>query len=103
VSVSVEVLFAGFGSATPDGAAIVAVLLSVPVVDGLIVPTSVYVTDPPTGRLTPWLMLPDPLAVHVAPPAATHVQLTLVSVPGTVSVTVAPFAALGPAFEATIV
>jgi hypothetical protein len=48
-------------------------------------------------------MLPDPLAVHVAPPAAAHVQLTLVSVPGTVSVTIAPFAAFGPAFEATIV
>jgi hypothetical protein len=101
----VEVLFAGFGSASPCGRATVAVLLSVPVADGLIVPVRVYVTDPPTGRETPWLMLPDPLAGprHVAPPAAAQVQLTLVSVPGTVSVTVAPFTTLGPAFEATIV
>src|SRR5258708_7271431 len=103
VSVSVGVCFAGVGSPTPNGVATVAVLLSVPVAEGLIVPASVYVPDPPTGRLTPWLMPPAPLAVHVAPPAATHVQVTPVIVPGTVSVTVAGLAGLGPAFHATIV
>src|SRR5882672_2041775 len=48
-------------------------------------------------------MLPEPLAVQVPPPAPTQVQLTPVIVAGSVSVTVAPVTALGPAFDATIV
>jgi hypothetical protein len=103
VSVSVALLFAGFGSVTPLGTATVAVLLSVPVADALTVPVSVYVTLPLTGRFTVSLMLPEPLAVQVPPPAPTHVQLAPVIVAGRVSVTVAPVTALGPAFDATIV
>ena len=47
-------------------------------------------------------MLPEPDAVHVPPPAPTHVQVQ-VSEAGKVSATVAPVALLGPAFEAVIV
>ena len=48
-------------------------------------------------------MLPLPEAVHVAPPAATQVQVTPVSIAGKMSATVAPVTASGPAFEATSV
>ena len=48
-------------------------------------------------------MLPLPAAVHVPPPAATHVQVTPVSVAGKVSATVAPVTADGPTFRAVIV
>src|SRR5258706_63726 len=48
-------------------------------------------------------MLPNPLAVQSPPPAPTQVQLAPVIASGSVSTTVAPFAALGPTFEATIV
>ena len=48
-------------------------------------------------------MLPEPEAVHVPPPAPTHVHVAPVSDAGSVSVTVAPVTALGPAFDATIV
>src|SRR5882672_827186 len=48
-------------------------------------------------------MLPEPLAAQVPPPAPTQVQLAPVIATGSVSVTVAPVTALGPAFEATIV
>src|SRR2546425_594755 len=48
-------------------------------------------------------MLPGPLAVQVPPPAPAQVQLAAVIVAGSVSVTVAPLTALGPAFEATMV
>src|SRR5512139_3384600 len=48
-------------------------------------------------------MFPDPLAVQLPPPAPAQVQPTPVIVAGTVSVTVAPLAALGPAFDATTV
>jgi hypothetical protein len=81
----------------------VAVLLRLPVADPLIVPVRAYVTVPPTGRFTIWLMLPDPLAVQLPPPAPTQVHVAPVISAGTVSVTVAPFARLGPAFDTTIV
>ncbi len=51
---------------------------------------------PPTGRLTVSLMLPEPDAVQVPPPAPTQVQVAPVSAAGKVSATVAPVAALGP-------
>ena len=59
-------------------------------------------------RLTVVLMaLPDPEAApQLDPPVAVHVQVTLArpAVPaGTVSVTVAPVAALGPLFLTVIV
>ena len=47
-------------------------------------------------------MLPDPEAVHVPPPAPTHVHVA-VNEAGKVSATVAPVALLGPAFEAVMV
>jgi hypothetical protein len=56
-----------------------------------------------TGRFTVSLMFPEPLAVQVPPPAPTQVQLAPVIVAGSVSVTVAPVTASGPAFDATIV
>src|SRR6478735_3498732 len=47
-------------------------------------------------------MLPDPDAVHVPPPAPTHVH-EQVSDAGNVSATVEPGALLGPTFDAAIV
>ena len=48
-------------------------------------------------------MLPLPDAGQVPPPAPTHVHVAPVSAAGSVSATVAPVTALGPAFDATIV
>jgi hypothetical protein len=103
VSVSVALLLPGVGSVTPAGAATVAVLESVPVAAGEMVAETVKVTDPPTGRLTVSLMLPEPEAVAVPPPAPTAVQVTPVRDAGKVSATVAPVALLGPALDAVIV
>jgi hypothetical protein len=47
-------------------------------------------------------MFPDPLAVHVPPPAPTHVHVP-VRLAGNVSATVAPGAFDGPAFDAVTV
>ncbi len=88
---------------TPAGAAIVAVLLSVPVADADSVAVSVNVAVPPTGRFTEALMLPLPEAGQVPPPAPTQVHVAPVSATGSVSATVAPVTALGPALDATIV
>ena len=101
-SVSVAALLAGAGSLTPPGAATVAVLLSVPVAAAEIAQLAVYVALAPTGKLTVLLMLPEPLAVQVPPPAPTqvHVQVRLA---GNVSATVAPVTLLGPALLAVIV
>ena len=57
-------------------------------------------TDPPLGKVTKSLMLPEPAAVQVPPPAPTQVQVQ-VRVPGKVSATVAVVFD-GPAFEAVI-
>ncbi len=103
VSVSVALSFAAFGSVTPPGAAIVAVLASVPVADADTVPVTVKVAVPPTVSVTAALMLPLPLAGQLAPPAATHVHVMPVSAAGNASATVAPTTALGPALPATIV
>src|SRR3989442_1063814 len=103
VSVSVAALLAGLGSVTPPGAVTVAVLLSLPVADALIVPVRVWVTVAPPGRLTVSLMLPDPLGPHVPPPAPRQVQVTPVIAAGTESATVAPVTEVGPALDATIV
>jgi hypothetical protein len=69
----------------------------------LIAATAVYITDPPAGRLTVSLILPEPEAVHVPPPAPTQVQVTPVIAAGNVSATVEPGALLGPALDAVIV
>src|SRR5262249_25642165 len=56
------------------------------------------VTVPPTGTLTVELMLPLPAgALQTPPPAPTHVHVAPVSAAGSVSITVAPTALLGPA------
>ena len=47
-------------------------------------------------------MFPDPLAVHVPPPAPTHVHVA-VNAAGKESATVAPAASDGPAFDAVTV
>src|SRR6185369_14442417 len=102
VSLSVAELLPGVGSVTPAGAATVAVLLKVPVAAAEILQLAVYVMLPPLGRFTVSLMLPLPEAVHVPPPAPTHVQVQ-VSDAGNVSATVAPVALLGPALLAVMV
>jgi len=102
VSLSVAELLPGLGSVTPAGAVTVAVLDSVPVAAAEMAALTVYVTDPPAGRLTVSVMLPEPAAVQVPPPAPTQVQVA-VSEAGNVSATVAPVALLGPALDAVIV
>src|SRR6185295_1613760 len=102
VSVSVAELLPGVGSVTPAGAATVAVLESVPVADGEIVQLAVYVTLPPAGRLTVSLMLPEPDAVQVPPPAPTQVHVQLRTA-GKVSATEEPGALLGPELEPVMV
>src|SRR5206468_4817827 len=74
-SESVAELFDRSGSAKPLGGATVAVFTSGVVTLALTVPVSVYVTLPPTGRFTVSLMSGPPLAVHVPPPAPTHVHV----------------------------
>lgn len=103
VSMSVEELLPGVGSTTGGAATTVAVLLKVPVAAAESVPVAVNVTEPPTGKLTVALMLPEPDAEQVAPPAPTQVQVTPVIDAGKVSATIEPGALLGPAFEATMV
>ena len=59
---------------------------------------------PLTGMLTVSLIFPFPVVVFpLAPPVTVEVYVTLVSVAGNVSVTVAPVTSLGPAFVAVIV
>jgi len=103
VSVSVALLLPGAGSVTPLGTVTVAVLLSEPVTEGEIEQLAVYVTLPPLGRFTELLMLPEPDAVQVPPPAPAHVHVQEVSEAGNESATVEPGALLGPEFEAVIV
>lgn len=103
VVVSVALLLPELGSATPVPAITEAVLLSVPVAEAKMVALTVKVTEPPTGRLTIWLRLPEPEAVQEAPPLAEHVQVTAVRAAGKVSETSAAGALLGPSLEATMV
>ena len=63
---------------------------------------AVYVTLLPAARFTESLILPEPDAVHVPPPAPTQVQVQ-VSDAGKVSATVDPVALLGPALLAVMV
>jgi hypothetical protein len=61
------------------------------------------VTVAPASRSTLSLMDPVPLGVQVAPGVDTHVHVAPVRPAGSVSFTVAPNAADGPAFEAVTV
>ena len=102
VSVSSALLLPGVGSVTLPDVATVAVLLSDPVADAAIEQFAVYVTLPPFGRLTRSLMLPEPDAVQLPPPAPPQVHVQA-SDAGNVSATVDPGALLGPAFDAVMV
>jgi hypothetical protein len=107
-SVSEAELFPSFVSRNPLGAVIVAVLLSAPTpaaVAWFKVPVAVRVTTPPLGIVTgKEIALPDPpVAEHVAPSVATHVQVTPSRDNGTESASNAFVAVEGPAFVATMV
>src|SRR4026208_719382 len=96
VSVSVAELLPGFGSVVPAGGVTVAVLTRVPVALADILQVTVKITEPPKGIFTDALILPEPEAGPVAPPAYTAVQLAEVIKAAKLSVTVAPVALLGP-------
>jgi hypothetical protein len=102
VSVSVALLLPGTGSEAPAGTATAAVLLMLPTADGETVTISRKSTLEPTGRLTVWLMLPDPEAVQVAPPLGLQVQVAPSRVGGSVSVTTAPVMGSGPLLATVI-
>jgi hypothetical protein len=103
LTVYVEVLFPGVGSTAPDGELTVAVLLTVPTAEGLIVAVRTKVALPFTSKLTVVLMFPVPLAAPQTEPAvAVQVHDPFKSVAGSVSTTRAPTTALGPLLVATI-
>ena len=93
VFVSVEVLLPVIESVMPAGGVTVAVFARVPRAPRSRVADTVYVTEALTGRLTKSLILPEPLAVHVPAFAPAQVHVTVFSVEGSVSVTVAPVTA----------
>src|SRR5438552_360628 len=88
MSVSVALLLAGVGSVTPAGAAMVAVLLMVPLAAPAMVALTVKVALPPLSRLTDAAMLPLPLAGQLDPADAAQVQASKVLLDGAVSVSV---------------
>ena len=102
-SVSVAELLPAIGSVTVPGAVMVAELINEPVAEASTVAFNVYVAVAPTARLMVSLMEPVPLAVHVAPAVATHVQVAPVKAAGSESATTAPVTADGPLLDATIV
>jgi len=89
------------GSFTPTGAAMLAVLVMVPV--PLAVAETVKVALPPLRRSTVAEMLPAPLAGQSDPPLAVQVHVAPLTCAGNTSLTVAPVTAQGPALLATIV
>ena len=101
VLLSVALLFPA-GSLVPAGAVTVAVFVIVPEL-AVTVAVAVNVAVPPLSRSTLAFRLPLPLAGQVEPAEAAHVQVTLLSRAGKLSVTVAAVTALGPALLATIV
>ena len=104
VSVSVDVLLAGFGSVVPTGAATVAVFTSDAVAVALVWATTVYVAVPPTARSINSFRLPVPAVAPVElVPVKTAVQLAAVTTDANVSATVAPRTKLGPALARVIV
>ena len=103
---SVAPLGPGPGSVVPGAPETDAWLTRFPTALDLRVAMSVYVAVPPTGTFTVSLMFPATgPAVHVAPPAPTQVHDALATwgKDRTLSVTVAPRASAGPAFDTTIV
>jgi hypothetical protein len=99
---TVLVLLVLFGSVTPDGGAIVAVLTIVP--DAAPVPITMKVTLPPAGSIAiVVLMFPEPAAVPQLAPAVALPQVQVTPVNGGVSVKMAPLAAPGPALVTRMV
>jgi hypothetical protein len=92
-------LLARLGSVMPAGGVTLAVLETLPLAGA--VPTTVMVTLPPAGKagMVALTLLPAAIdAGQVAPAVALpHVALTPVMLAGTLSVTIAPLAAPGPA------
>ncbi len=104
VSVSVSLLLFGAVSGTVADEATVAVLTSDPLALLTTVAFTLKVAILPGRRLTVVLMLPAPLGLAQLPPAvAVHVQRTLVSFTGMLSVTVAPITVLGPVLRTVMV
>src|SRR4029079_1881572 len=101
-SESVAELLPATGSVAPGATVDDAGLSSVPRAVGTIAAVTEYVTEPPTGMSTMSAMFPDPAAVHVAPPAATHDHVAPVRIGGRTSVIELATASDGPAFVATI-
>ena len=81
-----------------------ALLVNVPVADGLTFAVTVYTIVLPTGILTVSLILPvpDPLKL-LAPPVELAVQVSLVMPAGKLSVIVPPVTACGPLLVTTMV
>jgi hypothetical protein len=102
-SESCALLLPASGSTTVDGAVTLATFVNSPVADTDTVAFSVYVSVPPAATFTVCAILPLPDAGHDDPDDAAQLQLAFVSVPGNVSVTLAPTADAGPAFDTTSV
>lgn len=104
VSVSVAELFAVFGSMIPAADVTVAVLVIVPVAVLATVALTVNVTVPPTRTFAVVSMFTVPLVwPQLEPDDAAQVQVPMTRLPGMMSLTWAPTAALGPALLTTIV
>jgi hypothetical protein len=83
----------------PAGGALFAVLVIVAGGAASTIAVTVYVTELPAGNgVIVSLTAPLPLAVHVAPPLGTQVQVWLAMPVGIGSDTVVPSAALEPVF-----
>ena len=89
------------GSLAAPAGATLAVLLMVPVADGLTVPVIVITNEPPAGKvaMVPLTVLPEiPGLGHTAPPVVlAHEAVMPVMAALTVSVKLVLLAALGPA------
>src|SRR5262245_48144979 len=106
VLVSVSVLLPGSGSVAPGGGLTVAVLVRVPVAEGLTWTVKVKVTVAPTGRSTVVARAPTPLAGPVTLPPSllvVAVQLAAMTPAGRGSETLVPVTALGPRLLTTMV
>jgi hypothetical protein len=98
------VLLALEGSVTFAGGVTLALLTSNPVAVAATVPLSVKVTVPFAAMSISVFRSPAPIAaLQLEPALALHVQVAPVIALGNVSITRAPFAALGPAFLTVIV
>lgn len=92
----------GVASTKPTGPEMLAVFTSDPVAVDAIAAVNVNVAVPPDRRLTDALMSPMPDAGHDDPAEAAHVHVAPDNAAGSVSVTVAPVTADGPAFDAAM-